>query len=56
MQSDAKRKLVGLRHIRARAKQIGDRREIEAVDRLMADIQKVDKPINHKYRQVKDMY
>ena len=55
MQSD-KRKLITLQRIRARAEQIGERQKMEAVDRLMADIQKVDLPVNKKYRIVKDMY
>ena len=56
MQSDQKRKLVGLQRIRARAKQIDDSREIDVIDRLMADIEKVGKPINRKYCCIKDMY
>ncbi len=55
MQSD-KRKLITLQRIRARAKLIGDNRESEAIDRLMADIQKVGKSINKKYKRVEDMY
>ena len=32
------------------------RREHLALSRLLADIKKLDKPINQKYKFVKDMY
>lgn len=58
MRNHTKRQIQELRRIQQR--EVKRNRmtphESEGIDRLLADMEKLDKPINRKYRFIKDMY
>ena len=53
MSIENQRKITALRRIKLITESVIEQ---HAIDRIMVDIEKIDLPINRKYRFVKDMY